>query len=331
LAVPVLSPVAGFMIQFINLSPSSPVDWVDVHLTITSATVNGQFNYRMVRSNSDLTTFSLTLPTVDGVTVPADAVITYSFTYCVQMTACDTGRYSFSRSPDTGALVTGHENCPAINFISTVSRDEHTGSVILAFESTTVQKDVMWVDVHVAIDTAMLLPGQGQRTNVYNYRMTRSNSNSFRFTYSFPGIDGVRIHDTDYITYFYTYCAEMVDCNSITFQSGAAHAYIRSLVLLQQGIEPTITEFNSTGILTNGTNTNNNTIASIISSSSSTGGSYGFASLTHSSTGSGNETGNGNGNGNPNKNGSGRNISASPIQLVLLLVATGVMAMAQHF
>ena len=227
------------------------IGWVDIHVTIASSTVNGQFNYRMFSSpvpadsTSQFTSgaiptdvYFITMPGVDGVTIPNDATVTYFFTYCAENVDCNSQNFNFNRNPENGGAVVGSPSasssmvggvCPAVTYVPSFERDADNANILTVnFTVTSMDSMVEWVDLHVTINTALLSDGMGAYSPSYNYRMNQFNATVF--TYTFPGIDGVSIPSTSYLDYFFTYCAmdsatnTKTDCNTEPGTFGASQA-----------------------------------------------------------------------------------------------------------
>ena len=214
-------------------------------MTISSAEVNGQFNYRMFET--DVTAeqtaqfqgfvpkkiFFITMPGVDGVTIPQDASVTYFFTYCAELTDCNTDSFNFFRNPQQGGLVVSGSPavCPAVQYTDSWTRDSSNPNILTVTLTQTgpAGSVIGWVDVHVSINTALLDDGKGAYSPQYNYRMTKINDTAF--SYTFPGIDGVGVPTTSYVDYFYTYRSAangvMTDCNTEKATFGATDAIVQ--------------------------------------------------------------------------------------------------------
>lgn len=207
-------------LNFANPDIGNIVQWVDAHVTIVSSTVNGQFNYRMKLSS--VNQFTLTMPTSDGVIVPADASVSYFFTYFVDGIGCNTDNLAFSSSIQGGP----RGACPALTYSPIVAR-EPSGVLNVTFNVTNVpSKVVAWVDLHVLITDALSSGESSNGVSVpnYNYRMVKISDEYFN--YVFPGRDGVTVPETSYVQYFFTYSdsTDRADCNTEWFQYGAASA-----------------------------------------------------------------------------------------------------------
>jgi len=190
----------------------------------------------------------LLLPTVDHVTIPSDASVVYFFTYFAELIACNTETFSVSRSPGQGGLVIASGVCPAIEYNATFSRggvDNDTLAVI--FTSTTKNRTVEFVDLHVSINTALLSDGNGAYSPEYNYRMNKLNGTTQpTFDYVFPGPDGVVVSHTSYVDFFFTYCSEHTDCNTLKSTFGGESA-VQTVVRAQYGTTNRATGFGANG------------------------------------------------------------------------------------
>jgi len=322
----------GLQVTFIPTGPATQsVGWVDVHISITSSTVNGQFNYRLTETDS--THFTISLPTTDLVTVPQDAAVTYFFTYCSANqggahTDCNTDVFTVSRQPATGALVISNGNCPVIDFSSVVTRSSNPSQLSLTFHPITTGFVLGFVDVHVSINTALLKDGQGAYVPQYNYRLTKQANGDF--SYTFPGPDGVSVPDTSYIQYFYTYCAadangQRTDCNTDVQSFGAIQAQSKAELLL--GDQLSSTGLSSTG--TNSSESNTTSSSTGLGQISSTGGNVlPVSSSTGVSTSSGTVSSTGNNGSNQNRNGAAV-ITSSSLLIVALAIGSAVLSMNQ--
>ena len=232
-----------FSFSWYSTTPGVVTQWVDIHVTIQSSTVNGQFNYRMFESTIPADQqaqftgfvptqlFFLTMPGADGVTIPQDATVSYSFTYCSDFLDCNSPSYNFFRNPQQGGDVVGSGSaasgaCPAVTYVPSFERDAANPNILTVNFTVTSNQMVQWVDLHVTINTALLSDGKGAYSPSFNYRMTQVSSSVF--SYTFPGIDGVSVPSTSYLDYFFTYCSMVdevqTDCNTEPGTFGASEA-----------------------------------------------------------------------------------------------------------
>jgi len=184
----------GYKILF---TPNSqlPIEWIDVHYRISQ---NDLVNLRMHKMEDNL------CYEVDKIPLQMGDTLSYSFTYCVLHTDCNTDTFTFSVPfPPTTPAPT--YSCPVLTSASdqVLPAEGNPGKYLIRFNANFNQVQVDWVDIHYSINSG---------TN-RNFRMTPLGNNIFEY-HDFGDSTSLTLQESATLSYSFTYCVAMVDCNT---------------------------------------------------------------------------------------------------------------------